>query len=395
MIWSFSPGLEGGAENQTRQIAAELVRRGHNCEIWTAWQKSHWVRKELSEGITIRRFGRYVPIFAPVPGRYGSLRFWIDLPWIWLARASYTADIRKHMRHAEKVDIFHLHEPSWLGGFAVEIGQPANIPVLVQEATFPALQPLGYDVPERRRFARLKRDAWFIAMLPYLADDMISKGIPAHRIFRLPSVIVMPDDLSDVSKNQDVLYIGNFSQGASLKAFDVLLDAWSHVNMDCPEAKLTFVGGGDSSPWIDRARSLGIDGSITFSGRVPQTEPFFRKAGLFVLPSRVEGMSNALLEAMSWGLPCVVSDIPGNRAVIDHETNGLVVPVNNAVALAQSIVRLLKNPSLRSSLGSNARKKAESEYDIRRVTDRLLDIYRVVLDEKRPGVRADHQGGNY
>jgi glycosyltransferase involved in cell wall biosynthesis len=105
-------------------------------------------------------------------------------------------------------------------------------------------------------------------------------------------------------------------------------------------------------------------------------------------------MSNALLEAMSWGLPCIVSDVPGNRAVIDNETNGLVVPVNNAAALAEAIVRLLKNPSLRALLGSNARKKAESEYDIRRVTDRLLDIYRVVLDENRLGVRADHQGGH-
>ena len=288
-------------------------------------------------------------------------------------------DVRAHARETARSDVFHLHEPSWLGGFAVDIGRPANIPVFCQESTFPTLQPLGYDVPNRKHLEHLKRDAWFIAMLPYMTNDLIDKGIPSNRIFQLPSGIVIPDDVSDVSKSKEVLYVGNFSQGAIWKAFDVLLDAWVQVHRHCPGALLKIVGGGDPTPWTERARSLGIDDSIVFAGRVPQTEPFFRKAGLFVLPSRVEGMSNALLEAMSWGLPSVVSDIPGNRAVIDHEVNGLVVQVNNSGALAESIVRLLNNPTLRSSLGIRARKKAESEYDIHRVTDRLVEIYQTVL----------------
>jgi len=390
LIWSFAPGLEGGAENQTRKIAIELVRRGRHCEIWTAWQKSHWAREEISEGIRIRRFGRHVPRIAPPLGTPGPLRFWLNLPRTWLARASFMADVRTYASQAGRPDVFHLHEPSWLGGFAVEIGRKAHIPVFCQEATFPTLQAPGYDVPNRKHLSHLKREAWFIAMLPYMANDMIVKGIPSHRVFLLPSGIVIPDDFSDVEKSRNVLYIGNFSQSALWKAFDVLLDAWGHVHRDCPGAILTVVGGGDASPWIDHARKIGVDGSIVFTGRVPHTEPFFRKAGLFVLPSRVEGMSNALLEAMSWGLPCVVSDIPGNRAVIDHEVNGLVVQVNNSVALAEAIVHLLNNPALRSSMGSHARKKAESEFDIRCVTDRLLEIYRFVLDEQSGAVKNDH-----
>lgn len=290
-------------------------------------------------------------------------------------------DVRAHVRETARLDVFHLHEPSWLGGFAVDIGRPANIPVFCQESTFPTLQPLGYDVPNRKHLQHLKRDAWFIAMLPYMADDLIHKGIPSQRIFQLPSGIVIPDDISDVVRSKDVLYVGNFSQGAIWKAFDVLLDSWVQVHRVCPDACLKIVGGGDPTPWTERACSLGIDGSIVFAGRVPQIEPFFRKAGLFVLPSRVEGMSNALLEAMSWGLPSVVSDIPGNRAVIDHDLNGLIVPVNNAVALAESIVRLLNDSTMRSSLGVRARKKAESEYDIHRVTDRLVEIYQTVYRE--------------
>jgi glycosyltransferase involved in cell wall biosynthesis len=291
------------------------------------------------------------------------------------------ADIRAYARQTAWPDVFHLHEPSWLGGFAVDISRKAGIPVFCQEATFPTLQPLGYDVPNRRRLACLKRDAWFIAMLPYMANDIIAKGIPSHRVFLLPSGIEIPHDFSGVAKGSEVLYVGNFSQGALWKAFDVLVDAWGKVHQDCPDAILTVVGGGDPSPWIIRARKIGVGDSIVFTGRVPHTEPYYRKAGLFVLPSRVEGMSNALIEAMSWGLPCVVSDIPGNRAVIDHGVNGFIVPVNDAVALAEAIVRLLNDPILRSSLGSNARKKAESEYDIQHVTDKLINIYHKVLTE--------------
>lgn len=288
------------------------------------------------------------------------------------------ADVRAYAGQTAGPDVFHLHEPSWLGGFAVDISRKAGIPVLCQEATFPTLQPLGYDVPNRRRLARLKRDAWFIAMMPYMADDIIAKGIPSHRVFLLPSGIEIPDDFSDAGKSKEVLYVGNFSQGALWKAFDVLVDAWGKVHRECPDAILTVVGGGDPSPWIARAREIGVGDSIVFTGRVPYTEPYYRKAGLFVLPSRVEGMSNALIEAMSWGLPSVVSDIPGNRAVIDHGVNGVVVPVNDAAALAEAIVCLTNNPELRSSLGSNARKKAEAEYNIQCVTDRLLAIYHEV-----------------
>lgn len=293
------------------------------------------------------------------------------------------ADVRDHVGRMTRPDLFHLHEPSWLGGFAVEIGREIQVPVFCQESTFPTLQPLSYDVPNRRRFSQLKKSACFIAMLPYMADDLIEKGIPSQRIFQLPSGIVIPDDSSDVIESSDVLYVGNLSQGAIWKAFDVLLCAWAQVHRDCPDARLSIVGGGDPTPWAERARMLGIDGSIVFAGRVPETESYYRKSGLFVLPSRVEGMSNALLEAMSWGLPCVVSDIPGNRAVIDHEVNGIIVPVNNAEALAEGIERLLHNPSLRVQLGARARRKVESEYDIRRVTDRLVQIYQAVLCDHR------------
>jgi glycosyltransferase involved in cell wall biosynthesis len=202
------------------------------------------------------------------------------------------------------------------------------------------------------------------------------------------------------SGNCEVLYVGNLSQGAHWKAFDILIQAWAVVSRQIPDAHLTLVGGGDPTPWEALAARLGCRGSLSFAGRTEHPEDFYRRAAAFVLPSRVEGMSNALLEAQSWGLPCVVSDIPGNTAVVSDGVNGLVVPAGDAPALAGALVRLLGDPTLRTRLGAVARRRAEEEYDEERVVSRLIGIYReVVAHTSGPGrissgFERAHRAGN-
>jgi glycosyltransferase involved in cell wall biosynthesis len=82
------------------------------------------------------------------------------------------------------------------------------------------------------------------------------------------------------------------------------------------------------------------------------------------------------LEAQSWGLACVVSDIPGNCAVVKDGVNGLIVPVGDAASLANAILRLLGDAGLRRQLGNNAREKAQKEFSLEAITDRLLEAYR-------------------
>jgi glycosyltransferase involved in cell wall biosynthesis len=98
------------------------------------------------------------------------------------------------------------------------------------------------------------------------------------------------------------------------------------------------------------------------------TDPhaFYHAANFFVLPSRVEGTPNALLEAMSCGLPVIVSDgAPGPLELVEDGVTGLVVPVNDAAALAAALRRLASDGELRSRLGEAARARV-SEYDLPR-----------------------------
>ena len=402
LIWNYGPGIEGGSERQARQVAAELVRRGHSCTVWTAWQESDWPRQDMKDGVTVLRLGTLAPWqnrgrrvldrfhgfirsrlsrFPPAAQlKHERIRrhldFWAMLPLVWLTRGSFMRQVRRQAaRLATRPDIVHLHEPSWLGGFAVQLFQKRGIPVVCQEATNPALPVLGYDVPSRRRLERIRKEAHFIAMAPYLAEDLRAKGVAPERIHLLPNGVNVPQETSQPAESRMVLYVGNFSQGAHWKAFDVLFDAWALVHQQDPEARLVLLGGGDRAAWEHYVEKLGCAGAVEFAGRVADPGAYYRRAAMFVLPSRVEGMSNALLEAQAWGLPCVVSDIPGNRCVVDDGQNGRVVPVDDATALAAAILQLLDDPALRSELGHQARGRAEREYDIHRVVDRLVKLY--------------------
>lgn len=402
LIWNYWPALEGGSERQARKVANELARRGHTCTVWTAWHEASLPHQEIHDGVTIRRFGRWVPFLSRCQRlltnghcllkrmlgglsprammRYEIFRqqfdFWALLVPTWVARRSFMQEILQQTWGIRpSADIIHLHEPSWLGGFAVWMAQPWKIPVLCQEATNPALPILGYDVPRRRDIGRWRKEAHFIAMAQYLTDDLLAKGIPFARIHLLPNGVRIPDTIAHPENNDSVLYVGNFSQGAHWKAFDVLFDAWGLVYQNNPQARLIVLGGGDSSPWQNNVIQQGCACSVDFMGKVNDPGRYYRDASLFVLPSRVEGMSNALLESQSWGVPCVVSDIPGNRAIVQDGINGLIVPLNNPQALASSILRLLANPDERKRLGYAGRSLAEQQFDMDKVMDSLLNLY--------------------
>ena len=123
--------------------------------------------------------------------------------------------------------------------------------------------------------------------------------------------------------------------------------------------------------------------TVDFIGYRTDLADWIRRAAVFVLPSRHEGISNALLEAQGAGVPAVVSDIPGNRAVVVDGETGLVVPAGDAEALARALIRLLSDPDLRRRLGAAARRRMEAEFGIAAVARQLSDLYGRLAAERR------------
>ncbi len=168
------------------------------------------------------------------------------------------------------------------------------------------------------------------------------------------------------------------------KAHAVLFDAVARLPAELAAWRLSIVGQGDLEEELrDRAERLGIADRLDWHGQVGDPRPNYEAATIFVLPSLHEGSPNALLEAMSWGLPVIVSDgSPGPLERVTHEVNGLVCPVGDADALARTIARLARSPALRRRLGDEARRGLDGH----RLAD-VLAAWEALLD------RSDAAGG--
>lgn len=200
-------------------------------------------------------------------------------------------------------------------------------------------------------------------------------AVPESKITIIPNGVSIPAQTAAVARNSHFLYIGNFSQTAAHKAFDVLLEAWAMFHQQRPAPRLLLLGGGDASPWQALARQRGCADSVDFLGYQTSLTPFFKQSCCLLLPSRKEGIANALLEAQSWGIPAIVSDIPGNRAVVAHQKNGLIVPVGDSKAFAEAMLHLHDSPELRKEYGAAARKRMEDVFALDKVADQTVALY--------------------
>tara|TARA_Y100000746_G_scaffold136893_1_gene117243 strand:- start:1135 stop:1812 length:678 start_codon:yes stop_codon:yes gene_type:complete len=147
------------------------------------------------------------------------------------------------------------------------------------------------------------------------------------------------------------------------KGLDLLLRAFALLLPSSRKGwRLTLVGEGPEGTALKQlCAELGIDDVVSFEGFRSDTKTFLRRASIFALPSRFEGMPNALLEAMASGLPSVVSDAsPGPLEMVHDGVEGFVVPSENVEALARALERLIQDPALRERCGASARTKLAS-----------------------------------
>lgn len=117
------------------------------------------------------------------------------------------------------------------------------------------------------------------------------------------------------------------------------------------------------------------EGVVTWLGAVLDVRPIVAQATVVVLPSYREGLPRSLLEAAAMEKPLIATDAVGCREVVEHEVNGLLVPVADAQALAQAMIRMIQHPDMRERMGKAGRKKVEQEFDERVVHDRILCAY--------------------
>jgi GalNAc-alpha-(1->4)-GalNAc-alpha-(1->3)-diNAcBac-PP-undecaprenol alpha-1,4-N-acetyl-D-galactosaminyltransferase len=159
------------------------------------------------------------------------------------------------------------------------------------------------------------------------------------------------------------------------KGFDILIRAMAEVRS---RARLVLIGEGPEEGMLrDLAARVGVSERVAFTGFLANPYPALAGASVFALPSRYEGFPNALVEAMSLGVPCVASRCPtGPEEIVTDGVDGILVPVEDPRALAAAVNRLLDDAALRDRLGRAARERARV-YDAPEVVRR----FEALLDE--------------
>ena len=165
-----------------------------------------------------------------------------------------------------------------------------------------------------------------------------------------------------------------------LKGVDVLLAAWSRVVGRVQDARLLIVGGGPLEASLrGEAQRSSPASSVVFTGHREDVLTLLWAADLAVMASRHEGLPLAVLEAMATDIPVVATRVGGLPEIIQDGVNGALVPSEDPVALADTLVQLLTNDSQRQTLALGAHSTAR-EHDLNEYAKRLESIYRTLVE---------------
>jgi len=214
-------------------------------------------------------------------------------------------------------------------------------------------------------------------------------GVPEQRISVIPNGIDT-NEFNEASPPEEVRTSLNISPDdfvitcvANLhvnKGHAYLLEAFEHLftrsSLCEKKLKLLLIGDGPERKNIEKQIAVYRSKShIHLLGRRLDISDLLKSSTVFVLPTFFEGMSNALLEAMSCSLPVITTDIPENREIITHNQTGILCPTKDIGCLARSIERLLQDNNLSQSLGTAARSHIKKHYDLLPIANRFREAF--------------------
>ena len=159
------------------------------------------------------------------------------------------------------------------------------------------------------------------------------------------------------------------------KGLEEYAEAAARVRGVIPEARFLLAGMLDTGPDAVSQEQLDrwIASGIEYLGHLDDVRPAIAQASVFVLPSWREGTPRTVLEAMGMGRPIVTTDAPGCRETTVGGVNGLLVPVRDAAALADAMIRLGRDSALRTAWGAESRRMAEQKYSVGKVNQSLIE----------------------
>jgi len=235
-----------------------------------------------------------------------------------------------------------------------------------------------------------------LAVSRAVADELAALGIPARKIVVFPNPIdrgrkkaIDPKKSRvELGYGDDELVITTVGQALPVKGWDILIEAFARIAADVPAARLLLVGSTQAAQERATATSLrrqierfGLTHRVRLLGRVQDVFGALAASDVFVLPSRSEGDSNALREALLAGLPCLSTRVGSAADVIRPGENGLLVDREDVSSLAGALRGLASDPELRTRLASGAA-SARIGPSLEEYAEQLMSLYESLLEQR-------------
>jgi glycosyltransferase involved in cell wall biosynthesis len=368
----FPPEQPGGVSSMVPYIQEKFIRLGWNMELFSLPKR---IRGKGSEPVKFETFDWTQYAGRPIVDKY--IRTMQDYSW-WT-----------NLRIRSSYSLIHAHHP--IAALVMKRRFPDTPVVMTVHSSFERelilngkMEP---DGPEHR----------FLTSLYGELEHRVDKLITVSRSFRdyLAGYVREPERIEvipngfDPKRFRPVTHDNAVPQLVTLcrlvpaKGLDVLLKACAELKRRGRAFVLHVIGDGPIRPDLERmAAEWNIYEDTIFYGYVLHPEQFMPFCDIFVLPTRAEAFGSVFAEAALCRLALVGTDVGGVAEQIEHGKNGLLVPPENPIALADALETLITNPALRSELAGAAWEKAKKEYSLQRVIQQLKRIYGELLSSE-------------
>jgi phosphatidylinositol alpha-mannosyltransferase len=366
LVSPYDYSSPSGVVNHIAYLSHNFIQWGHKVKIIAPCPKGE--SRYFEEEVT--------PIGKPLPVPFGGAIARVPIsPWL-------PAQIGEILAK-EEFDILHLHEP-----FAPMVCLSALLKSeSINVGTFHAC----LSKPRTYWLGKLILRRWLSKLHGKIAVskpalEYVNRHLPGdYRI--IPNGIDTEHFRSDgPARNEfadgkiNILFVGRLERR---KGLGYLLNACAKVKRSFPNFRLIVVGPGTvlRLRYEKLVENMELTDNVVFVGFVPSDElpSYYRSADIFCAPATGgESFGIVLLEAMACGKPVVATSIQGYASVLAHDEEGLLVPPQNAESLAQALLALLHDKSLRLQMGSKGRIKAE-KYSWPNIAQQVMDYYNSLL----------------
>ena len=295
-----------------------------------------------------------------------------DLDFAFIGRLA--AEIRRW-----RPDLVHLHSRRGADVLGALAARRCRVPVVLsRRVTNPEprlLAPLKYRLYDR-----------VITISRAIADGLVAAGVDPGVLRVVHSAVPVPDPgagwdrarlEAEFGLEPGCCVAGMAAQFIERKGHAVLLDAAPRLLAARSELRFLLVGQGPLRAEIaDRVAATGLEGRVLLPGFRPDLGAFIGALDLLVHPALDEGLGVVLLEASAAGVPVVAARAGGIPEAVHDGVNGLLVPPDDAAALAEAVLRLAGDAGLRAALGAGGRRLMAEAFSVERMVEGNLSVYR-------------------